>query len=118
MFQEISSEEMPRHVRTTQLSLQKGAGGGVGGALVDAQRDGLCYDLSSLDNVGTSMASEEDRMQDADTRKARQVRRPTIEAAGTLVDSSSRLQAIPFAVLLSCSAFSGVRKNSPGAIQP
>ena len=83
-FHEIAIEEMARHVRTTQQTLQMGLGGGVGGALADAQRDGLCYSLSSLDNVGTCMASEEDRMQDAAAWQARQVRRPTIEAAGML----------------------------------
>ena len=47
-----------------------------------ASFDGICYNLSSLDSVGRSMASEEDRMQDEAARALRQVRRPSMQAAG------------------------------------
>lgn len=87
MFSEIPMDQVPCHVRTTQQALQTGAGGGVAGSWTDAQREGLCYNLSSLDDVGACMASEEDQLQDAAARQARQVRRPTIEAAGMLIVS-------------------------------
>lgn len=82
-FSEIQPEIMAAHVRTTYYAAREGAGGSVASGVAEAQREGICYNLSSLDHVGHCMASEDDRQQDAATRQARQVRRPTIEAAGT-----------------------------------
>lgn len=87
LFVEIIPAEMQVHIRATYDALQSGSGGGVGGGQADALREGICYHLSSLDNVGRSMATQEDRLQDAAARLARQVRRPTIEAAAA-VDKS------------------------------
>ncbi len=93
MFFEVPEPELPAHIRATHRALQPGGAPAapVGGVLAGAQREGICYDLSSLDNVGWCMASEEDRQQDAAARQARQVRRPTIQAAGVLSSSFAPL---------------------------
>ena len=85
MFFELPEAELPGHIRATHRALQPGGAptAPVGDVLAGgAQREGICYDLSSLDHVGWCMANEEDRQQDAAARQARQVRRPTIQAAG------------------------------------
>ena len=75
-------KELPPHVRLAHEMQEVGKDGAVGGRRSDAQCDGICYNLSSLDSVGNCMASEEDRAHDAAARLAKQVRRPTIDAAG------------------------------------
>jgi len=91
MFVDLPPTEIPPHIREAcdYHVPQTGDRG---------MSEGICYDLSSLDKVGRCMASEEDRLQDNTARLARQVRRPTILAAGT---SSSPAPAQLLKLLLS-----------------
>lgn len=103
MFFELPETELPGHIRATHRALQPGGAptAPVGDVLaLGAQREGICYDLSSLDHVGWCVTSEEDRQQDAAARQARQVRRPTIQAAGVLATRLRLLLVAPSRLLL------------------
>ena len=100
-FVSIPVAEMAPHLRTTYEAVQHRWTGGIGGRRVDALREGICYSLSSLDDVGHCMASESDRDEEAASRLAKHGRRPTLASAAAVDASLHTSPPRPHATALS-----------------